>query len=76
MQESEEKQMIGAPLAICINDCELDRGQHPHELAVLCFRVRCAFAEMRWGDAAKQDHKLKSILDEHVSGSLLLTRSA
>lgn len=39
----------GAPLAVCVNDCELDYGQSHGELMKVCFRLGCAFAEMRWG---------------------------
>jgi len=39
----------GAPLAVCVNDCQLDYGQPRSQLAPVCFRVGCAFAEMRWG---------------------------
>lgn len=39
----------GAPLAVCVNDCVLDYGQPAAELMRVCFQVRCAFAEMRWG---------------------------
>ena len=42
----------GGPLAVCINDCQLDYGQASSELMRICFQVRCAFAEMRWGRAA------------------------
>jgi hypothetical protein len=42
----------GSPLAVCINDCQLDYGQASSELAPICFRVHCAFAEMRWGKSA------------------------
>ena len=42
----------GSPLAVCINDCQLDYGQAGSELSRICFQVRCAFAEMRWGRAA------------------------
>jgi hypothetical protein len=42
----------GAPLAVCINDCQLDYGQPSSELSPICFQVRCAFAAMRWGRAA------------------------
>jgi hypothetical protein len=41
----------GAPLAVCINDCRIDYGQGASELAPVCFKVGCAFAEMRWGSA-------------------------
>ena len=42
----------GGPLAVCINDCQLDYGQQRSELVRVCFQVRCAFAEMRWGSSA------------------------
>lgn len=42
----------GGPLAVCVNDCQLDYGQAGSELVRVCFQVRCAFAEMRWGSAA------------------------
>jgi len=38
----------GAPLTVCVNDCALDHGQPYRELAPVCFRLRCAFAEARW----------------------------
>ncbi len=38
-----------APLAVCINDCKIDFGQHQSELVEVCFLLGCAFAEMRWG---------------------------
>jgi hypothetical protein len=51
----------GEPLAVCINDCQLDYGQRRCELARVCFQVRCAFAEMRWGsvEAACNPEPLK-----------------
>jgi hypothetical protein len=42
----------GGPLAVCINDCQLDYGQRRSDLARVCFQVRCAFAAMRWGSSA------------------------
>ncbi len=42
----------GGPLAVCVNDCQLDYGQPSSELIRICFQVCCAFAEMRWGRAA------------------------
>ena len=39
----------GAPLAVCVNDCQIDCGQEATELALVCFKVGCAFAGMRWG---------------------------
>ena len=47
----------GTPLAVCINDCEIDRGHSYSDLARICFQVGCAFAEMRWGKAADKDHR-------------------
>lgn len=44
----------GSPLAVCINDCEIDYGQPGFELAKVCFRLGCAFAEMRWGNPVEQ----------------------
>jgi hypothetical protein len=41
----------GRPLGVCINDCEVDYGQPYAELIGTCFKLRCAFATMRWGDA-------------------------
>jgi hypothetical protein len=38
----------GSPLAVCVNDCEIDYGQPYVELAPVCFQVGCAFAERRW----------------------------
>lgn len=42
----------GGPLAVCVNDCQLDYGQARSELVRICFQVGCAFAEMRWGSSA------------------------
>ncbi len=49
MEEKKDPRPDGRPLAICINDCEIDYGQKGPELARVCFRLGCAFAEMRWG---------------------------
>jgi hypothetical protein len=38
----------GAPLTVCVYDCALDCGQPYAELAPVCFRLGCAFAEARW----------------------------
>jgi hypothetical protein len=42
----------GSPLAVCVNDCQIDCGQPFPELMRVCFQVGCAFAEMRWGTQA------------------------
>jgi hypothetical protein len=49
----------GAPLAVCINDCEIDRGHSYSELAKICFQVGCAFAEMRWGRMTDKNQGFK-----------------
>lgn len=54
----------GGPLAVCINDCQLDYGQPDAELMRVCFSVRCAFAEMRWGPSAAEAFKRNSLLDD------------
>jgi hypothetical protein len=53
----------GGPLAVCINDCQLDYGQQRSELIKICFQVRCAFAEMRWGHAAASEFEAITLLD-------------
>lgn len=55
----------GGPLAVCINDCQLDYGQASSELVRICFQVCCAFAEMRWGSsAAAACDAVSSVVDE------------
>jgi hypothetical protein len=49
MKQREVQGCGGGPLAVCINDCQLDYGQASSELIRICFQVRCAFAELRWG---------------------------
>jgi hypothetical protein len=49
MMNQRTVEALGAPLAVCINDCQIDCGQEASELALVCFKVGCAFAEMRWG---------------------------
>jgi hypothetical protein len=49
LSEDTEMGLNGAPLAVCVNDCQIDSGQPPSKLKTLCFRVSCDFAEMRWG---------------------------
>lgn len=44
----------GKPLAVCINDCEIDYGQPGSDLAKVCVRLGCAFAEMRWGKSLEE----------------------
>ncbi len=48
-QQEPKLQVEGVPLVVCVFDCQLDQGQPKEELAQVCFRVNCAFAERRWG---------------------------
>jgi len=60
-----ELNTFGAPLAVCVNDCMLDYGQPAAELMRVCFQVRCAFAEMRWGrPELTDDNPSSSSLEE------------
>ena len=54
----------GGPLAVCINDCQLDYGQKRSELVRVCFQVQCAFAEMRWGTSAAAFNPITLDVDE------------
>ena len=49
MMNQRTVEALGAPLAVCLNDCQIDCGQEASELALVCFKVGCAFAGMRWG---------------------------
>lgn len=62
----------GAPLMVCANDCALDDGQSYSELAPLCFRFGCAFAEARWGRMLETNNDLAHIVHIEVNrvGSL------
>lgn len=50
MDLDHDTQRGGRPLAVCINDCQIDCGQPRSDLRRLCFQLTCAFAELRWGD--------------------------
>jgi hypothetical protein len=64
-KQREPERFDGGPLAVCINDCQLDYGQANSELVRICFQVRCAFAEMRWGrSAAAALEAVLSVVDE------------
>ena len=52
-------ELDGTPLAVCINDCEIDRGHSYSDLARICFQVGCAFAEMRWGKTTGKNQGFK-----------------
>lgn len=65
IKQREHEKFDGGPLAVCVNDCQLDFGQANSELARICFQVRCAFAEMRWGcSPAAASNAISSVVDE------------
>jgi hypothetical protein len=66
----------GSPLAVCINDCELDHGQSPRELVALCFRVHCAFAQMRWCDFLEKNADVKADLQDPGANASRLSGAA
>ena len=61
--QSETEAGDGGPLAVCINDCQLEFGQPRSELIKVCFQVQCAFAEMRWGREAASEFEAGARLD-------------
>ena len=69
----------GAPLAVCVNDCMLDYGQPAAQLRRVCFQVRCAFAEMRWGQHDFEDDPVSqgpTLGSDTSSGSSLQARES
>ena len=66
----------GAPLKVCVYDCALDHDQPYSELAPVCFRLGCAFAEARWGRMLEINNDLAHIVHIEVNraGSLLHPR--
>jgi hypothetical protein len=62
MASSNNPTPAGAPLKVCANDCALDDGQPYAELAPLCFRFGCAFAEARWGGVLETNNDLAHII--------------
>ena len=61
-KELTNDESYGAPLAVCINDCEIDRGHSYSELSKVCFQVGCAFAEMRWGKTTDKNRGLRVMI--------------
>ena len=57
----------GAPLTVCINDCALDCGQPYSELAPVCFRLGCAFAEARWRMVLAKDADIAHLVHIEVN---------
>jgi hypothetical protein len=58
---------LGAPLAVCINDCAIDQGQSHSELAPICYRVGCAFAEMRWRRSIETSGELALVVRQQIN---------
>ena len=56
------KALDGGPLAVCLNDCAIDRGQSSTELAPLCFRLGCAFAELRWRGCIEHNGEIAALV--------------
>ena len=59
----------GAPLTVCVNDCALDHGQPYGELAPVCFRLGCAFAEARWRTVLAGNSDLAHLVHIEVNRS-------
>ena len=57
----------GAPLTVCVSDCALDYGQPYNELAPVCFRLGCAFAEARWRNVLANDANLAHLVHIEVN---------
>ncbi|MEN3334431.1 MAG: hypothetical protein V7641_3796 [Blastocatellia bacterium] len=57
----------GAPLTVCANDCALDYGQSYQELAPVCFRLGCAFAEARWRNVLANNADLAHLVHIEVN---------
>jgi hypothetical protein len=57
----------GAPLKVCVYDCALDYGQPYSELAPVCFRLGCAFAEARWHTMLIKDSDLAHIVHIEIN---------
>jgi hypothetical protein len=65
------EEIVGAPLVVCINDCALDQGQPPSELAPICFKLGCAFAEMRWKGSVEDSDEMSVIIRQQQSAGFI-----
>ena len=59
-------EVTGAPLVVCVNDCALDHGQPSSELAPICFKLGCAFAEMRWKGSVDKGDEMGVIIRQQT----------
>jgi hypothetical protein len=64
--ERANDEVVGAPLVVCINDCALDHGQPSSELAPICFKLGCAFAEMRWKSSVERGDDMGVIISQQT----------
>ncbi|HST20252.1 MAG TPA: hypothetical protein VLR90_04010 [Blastocatellia bacterium] len=65
------EELPGIPLVVCINDCAIDHGQAHSELAPMCFRLGCAFAEMRWRKSIETSGEMAMIIRQQIQQSRL-----
>lgn len=63
---AKQKELFGAPLAVCVNDCAIDHGQSPSDLAPICFRLGCAFAEMRWRSSIESSGEFALVIRQQI----------
>ena len=66
INERANDEVVGAPLVVCINDCALDHGQPSSELAPICFKLGCAFAEMRWKSSIEKSGEMAGIIQQQT----------
>jgi hypothetical protein len=63
---TENEEPLGTPLAVCVNDCAIDHGQSHSELAPICYRVGCAFAEMRWRRSLETSGEIAMVVRQQI----------
>jgi hypothetical protein len=59
-----KEEYAGRPLMVCLNDCALDHGQPSAELAPVCFKLGCAFAEMRWKSSVEKSDEMARVIPQ------------
>lgn len=65
------EELPGTPLVVCVNDCAIDHGQAHSELAPMCFRLGCAFAEMRWRKSIETSGEMAMIIRQQINQTRL-----
>jgi hypothetical protein len=66
-RRTENEEPTGAPLAVCVNDCAIDHGQPHSELAPTCFKLGCAFAEMRWKSSIESSGEIALVIRQQIT---------